>query len=79
MDEPIKITQGRGATQYSYLYSDRFHHGVDMVSDNKLIYAVNDGAAYYYKDRYPNQKIGSGNHVKLFHSDGKMTLYLHMQ
>lgn len=79
MDEPIKITQGRGATQYSYLYSDRFHHGIDMVSSNKLIYAVNDGVAYYYKDRYPNQKIGSGNHVKLFHADGKMTLYLHME
>jgi len=79
MDEPIRITQERGITKYSSMYRDNYHHGIDMVSNNKLIYAVNDGVAYYYKDRYPNQKIGSGNHVKLFHSDGKMTLYLHME
>ncbi len=69
------ITQGRGKTQYSYLYSDRFHHGVDMVSSNKAIMAVNDGVAYFYR----NPSSSLGNHVKLFHSDGKMTLYLHMQ
>jgi len=79
MDQPIRITQERGITKYSSMYRDNYHHGIDMVSSTKLIYAVNDGMAYYYKDRYPNQKIGSGNHVKLFHSDGKMTLYLHME
>ena len=52
---------------------------IDMVSSNPTIYAINDGWAYYFKDKYPNQKIGSGNHVKLFHSDGKMSLYLHLQ
>lgn len=77
--ESYEITQSRGATQYAYLYKDRFHHGIDMVSNTKLIYAINDGVAYYYKDKYPNQRVGSGNHVKLFHPDGKMTLYLHME
>lgn len=69
------ITQVRGRTQYSYLYSDRFHHGVDMVSGIKSIYAINDGVAYFFR----NPKSSLGNHVKLFHTDGKMTLYLHMQ
>ena len=70
-----RITQQRGVTPYSYLYSDRFHHGVDMVSSNKTIYAVNDGVAYFFR----NPTSSLGNHVKLFHPDGKMTLYLHMQ
>lgn len=70
-----EITQGRGRTQYAYLYSDRFHHGIDMVSGIKSIYAVNDGVAYFFR----NPKSSLGNHVKLFHADGKMTLYLHMQ
>jgi len=75
MDDPIEITQGRGNTKYSYLYSDRFHHGIDMVSSNKTIRAVNDGIAYFFR----NAGSSLGNHVKLFHEDGKMTLYLHMQ
>jgi peptidoglycan hydrolase CwlO-like protein len=73
------ITQGRGVTQYSYLYSDKFHHGIDMVSSDKVIYAIEDGVAYFFKDKYPNQKKGNGNHVKVFHSDGMMSLYLHLQ
>lgn len=75
MDDPIEITQNRGNTKYSYLYADRFHHGIDMVSGNKTIRAVNDGVAYFFR----NEGSSLGNHVKLFHSDGKMTLYLHMQ
>ena len=75
MNEPLTITQGRGQTKYSYLYADKFHHGIDMVSPNKTIRAVNDGVAYFYRN--PGSSLG--NHVKLFHPDGKMTLYLHMQ
>jgi len=75
MSDPIRITQPRGVTQYSYLYSDRFHHGIDMVSPVKTIYAINDGVAYFFR----NPSSSLGNHVKLFHPDGKMTLYLHMQ
>lgn len=75
MLEPIEITQGRGNTKYSYLYADHFHHGIDMVSSNKTVRAVNDGMAYFFR----NPSSSLGNHVKLFHSDGKMTLYLHLQ
>lgn len=69
------ITQLRGHTPYAYLYSDRFHHGLDMVSTDKRIFAIEDGVAYTFR----NTKSSLGNHVKLFHPDGKMTLYLHLQ
>ena len=70
-----RVTQYRGHTPYAYLYSDRFHHGIDMVSSNGQIMAINDGVAYFYRN--PGSSLG--NHVKLFHPDGKMTLYLHMK
>ncbi|MFA5024898.1 MAG: hypothetical protein WC503_00115 [Candidatus Shapirobacteria bacterium] len=69
------ITQLRGHTKYSYLYADKFHHGIDMVSMDKRIYAIEDGVAYTFR----NTKSSLGNHVKIFHTDGKMTLYLHLQ
>jgi murein DD-endopeptidase MepM/ murein hydrolase activator NlpD len=75
MNEPLTITQERGQTKYSYLYSDHFHHGVDFVSPNKTVRAVADGVAYFFRN--PGSSLG--NHVKLFHPDGKMTLYLHLQ
>ncbi|MFA6602489.1 MAG: peptidoglycan DD-metalloendopeptidase family protein [Candidatus Shapirobacteria bacterium] len=75
MNGTIEITQERGHTKYSYLYADRFHHGVDMVSQNKTVVSVNDGVAYFYR----NTQSSLGNHVKIFHPDGKMTLYLHLQ
>lgn len=75
MNGTIRITQERGVTSFSRNYSDNFHHGVDMVSDNKTIMAVNDGVAYFYR----NASSSLGNHAKVFHADGKMTLYLHMQ
>lgn len=75
MNGTIRITQERGVTSFSRNYSDNFHHGIDMVSDNKTIVSVNDGVAYFYK----NPQSSLGNHAKVFHSDGKMTLYLHMQ
>lgn len=75
MHDPIQITQERGHTRYSYLYADKFHHGIDMVSTNKTVKAVDDGVAYFFR----NPESSLGNHAKLFHPDGKMTLYLHLQ
>lgn len=69
------ITQLRGHTPYSYLYSDKFHHGLDMVASDKRVFAIEDGVAYTYR----NTKSSLGNHVKIFHKDSKMTLYLHLQ
>ncbi|MBU4210178.1 hypothetical protein KKC08_00010 [Patescibacteria group bacterium] len=75
LNNPFEITQGRGVTKYAYLYSDKFHHGIDLVSSNRTILAINEGVAYFFR----NPSSSLGNHVKLFHPDGKMTLYLHMQ
>ena len=75
MNGTIRITQARGVTSYSWSYANKFHNGVDMVSDNKTIVSVNDGVAYFYR----NANSSLGNHAKVFHPDGKMTLYLHMQ
>jgi len=73
------ITQCYGQTRYSYaMYSNHLHGGIDIVSSSKTIIAVNDGVAYFFKDPYPGQKRGFGNNVRIFHSDGKMTLYLHL-
>lgn len=69
------ITQLRGHTPYSYLYADKFHHGIDMVATDKRVFAIEDGVAYTFR----NTKSSLGNHVKIFHADGKMTLYLHLQ
>jgi len=78
-DESIRdnncITQLRGATKYSYYYSDHFHHGLDIVSTDIRVFAIEDGVAYTFK----NSKSSLGNHVKIFHADGKMSLYLHLQ
>lgn len=75
MNDPITMTQGWGSTKFAYMYSDKLHHGLDLVSTNKTIKAVNDGVAYFYR----NSTSSLGNHAKIFHPDGKMTLYLHMQ
>lgn len=69
------LTQLRGHTPYSYLYADKFHHGLDMVATDKRIFSIEDGIAYTFR----NTKSSLGNHVKIFHADGKMTLYLHLQ
>ncbi len=80
MNGTITITQQRGNTAFARsAYGDNFHHGIDMVSNNTAIVAVNDGVAYFFRNDNDPYNHGYGNHVKLFHSDGKMTLYLHMK
>jgi len=77
MNNP-RITQCFGSTPFARIvgYSGtNFHHGIDMVdSNNILIRAVEEGEAYFYRGQ------GSmGNNVRIFHPNGKMTLYLHLQ
>jgi len=72
--EDYRITQGWGKTPFSRIYASGVHNGVDMVSTNKNVQAVNDGVAYFYRN-----SGGLGNNVRIFHPDGKMTLYLHLQ
>ena len=74
MDGP-RISQCFGRTPFSWIYANGLHEGLDMYNnENTAIKAVDDGVAYYYRGS------GSlGNNVRVFHPNGKMTLYLHLQ
>ena len=70
------ISQCFGHTPFSSAYyKSGLHNGVDMHNDaNPLIRAAQEGNAYFYRG---GQSAGNG--VFIFHKDGKMTLYWHMQ
>jgi peptidoglycan hydrolase CwlO-like protein len=71
-----RISQCYGHTPWSWRYvPTNFHHGVDMYDNNDLaVRAVDDGVAYFYRG-----STSFGNNVRVFHPNGKMTLYLHLQ
>ncbi|MBU0578854.1 hypothetical protein KKE34_01370 [Patescibacteria group bacterium] len=74
MNNP-RITQCYGNTPYSSVYQGNFHRGVDMADSNNLaIKSVKKGVAYFYRGA-----TSLGNHARVFHEDGTMTLYAHMQ
>ena len=81
-DWPIKgtigVTQRYGKTDYSYVYkySGGIHTGIDMVSNQDVVYAVADGTLYSYTG-----KCGSADlNIKYIdHGSGLKTLYLHVQ
>lgn len=69
------ISQCFGHTPWSWRYSTGIHNGIDMYDDgNPLIKAVDSGSAYIYRG---GQSAGNG--VFIFHDNGKMTLYWHLQ
>lgn len=71
-----RISQCFGHTPFSNAYyKSGLHSGVDMYDDgNPLIKAVDNGNAYTYRG---GQSAGNG--VFIFHDNGKMTLYWHLQ
>ncbi len=78
MSNPF-ITQCYGHTPWSFMYNSpkngQFHDGLDMADpENKAVKAVDDGVAYVYRG-----STSFGNNVRIFHKNGKMTLYLHLQ
>ncbi|MBM3283159.1 hypothetical protein FJY90_02800 [Candidatus Gottesmanbacteria bacterium] len=75
MDNPT-ISQCFGHTPFSSAYyRSGIHNGIDMYDDaNTLIKAVEGGNAYTYRG---GQSAGNG--VFIFHDNGKMTLYWHLQ
>lgn len=69
------VSQCYGHTPFSFNYQSGIHNGVDMYDDNDiLLKAVDDGNAYTYRG---GQSAGNG--VFIFHPNGKMTLYWHLQ
>lgn len=73
----LYISQGYGDTCFTgRLYGGRPHPALDMYNNSSIsVRAVEDGQAYFCRNC---QKDG-GNGVFLFHSNGKMTLYWHLQ
>ncbi|MDP2720790.1 MAG: peptidoglycan DD-metalloendopeptidase family protein [bacterium] len=70
----IRVTQCWGHTPYSWTYSNNFHNGFDIVDPNAIVKTTDDGVAYFYRG-----SSAMGNNVRVFHPDGKMTLYLHLK
>lgn len=73
----LTITQGYGQTCYSNVYyRGKPHPGFDMYNNvDTEIRAADDGQAYFCR----NCTGDGGNGVFIFHSNGKMTLYWHLQ
>lgn len=70
-----RMTQCYGKTPYSFVYANGLHEGIDIYdSDDLAVRAVDDGVAYFYRG-----SSSLGNNVRVFHNNGKMTLYLHLQ
>jgi peptidoglycan hydrolase CwlO-like protein len=75
MNSPT-MSQGFGTTCWNnILYGGRPHAGIDMYNNSDLsIRAAEEGEAYFYRGGQ-----AEGNGVFIFHPDGKMTLYWHLQ
>ena len=74
MNSPT-ISQCYGHTPWSWRYSIGVHNGVDMWNNSDIVIrAVEDGNAYFYRGGQAN-----GNGVFIFHNNGKMSLYWHLQ
>ena len=70
------ISQGFGTTCWSNrLYGGREHPAIDMYNMDDLgVFAVEEGEAYFYRGGQ-----AEGNGVFIFHPNGKMSLYWHLQ
>lgn len=69
------ISQCYGHTPWSWRYQSGIHNGVDMYDDaNTQIKSIESGSAYFYRG---GQSAGNG--VFIFHGNGKMSLYWHLQ
>ena len=73
----LRITQNYGQTCYSNIYyGGKPHPAYDMYNNSDIVVrAVDDGKAYFCR----NCTGDGANGVFLFHSNGKMTLYWHLQ
>lgn len=73
----LRITQGYGKTCYSDVYyKGKPHPAYDIVNNSNItVRAVEEGQAYICR----NCLGDGGNGVFIFHPNGKMTLYWHLQ
>lgn len=72
----LKVTQNYGHTCYSWMYKGNPHPALDLVNNlNIVVTAAEAGRAYFCR----NCTGDGANGVFIFHSNGKMTLYWHLQ
>lgn len=72
----LKVTQNYGHTCYSWMYKGNPHPALDLVNNSNIVVtAAEAGRAYFCK----NCTGDGANGVFIFHSNGKMTLYWHLQ
>lgn len=75
--DSLHITQGSGITCYSNIYyKGKPHPAFDMYNNSDIVVrAVEEGQAYFCR----NCTGDGGNGVFVFHPNGKMSLYWHLQ
>ncbi len=72
----IRITQGYGQTCWAWRYASNFHPALDIVNNSNIVVrAAESGNAYFCQ----NCTGDGANGVFIFHDNGKMTLYWHLQ
>lgn len=72
----LQITQGYGNTCYSWMYKGNPHPAFDIVNSSDIVVkAVENGKAYACR----NCTGDGANGVFVFHPNGKMSLYWHLQ
>lgn len=72
----LHITQGFGVTCWSWMYKGNPHPAFDMYNKSDIfVRAVEEGEAYFCK----NCTGDGANGVFIFHANGKMSLYWHLQ
>lgn len=75
LNTPIRVTQGYGLTSYSSRYVNDLHTGIDIVSGDGVVKAVEDGELYQ-----GSMKCGGGNlsYVRVKQNNNFSTYYLHV-
>lgn len=75
LNSPIRVTQSYGFTSYSSRYVNDLHTGIDIVSGDGVVKAVEDGELYQ-----GSMKCGGGNlsYVRVKQNNNFSTYYLHV-
>ncbi len=74
-DDLTRIASGFGKRNDPFTKIIKFHHGVDFAAPQGTpVYATGDGVV----KRVDNRSSGYGNHIRIDHGYGYMSLYAHL-
>ncbi|KKR05762.1 MAG: Membrane protein metalloendopeptidase [candidate division WS6 bacterium GW2011_GWF2_39_15] len=75
LDKIFNVTQWHGDTEYQTP-----HTGIDFEATKQNVKALAKGTIEFIGwDKGPNRCLSGGNYIKLKHSDGKYSTYLHLE